>query len=147
VLASRAPRTALVLALGAGAALVAGGATGPTGGLTAAGPGWAAAMAAAAVPLAVGIAHLAGKLGPARAATALVIGVVALGWPALDGGARRWARPALVAERLLRQAHAAILPRAHVDPGSRPMEGLLLYGRSLGLRPDLTLAPTVGDGR
>jgi hypothetical protein len=141
VLAGRAPRVALVLVAGAAAAIAARGAGALPGGLAAAGPAWAAVLAAAAAPLAVGIAHLAGKLGPARAAAALVIAVVAVGWPALDGGPRRWTRPARVAEGLLREAHAAMAPRAQVDPGSHRMEGLLLYGRSLGLRPDLVLLP------
>ncbi len=127
VLAARVPRLALATVLAGGTALLL------------AGPG-AAALAPAAVPLAVGISHLAGKLGPARAAAALVIGVVALGWPALDGGGR-WTRPARLPERLLGEAHAGIAPRARVNPGSRPMSGLLLYGRALGLRPDVTLEP------
>jgi hypothetical protein len=96
-------------------------------------------LAVAAVPLAVGIAHLVGRLGPARGAAALVVAVVALCGPALDGGARRWTRRPRVPERLLAAAHTSIAPRQLVTPGSEPMTRLLEYGRTLGLRPDLSL--------
>jgi hypothetical protein len=140
VLATRARAAALMLATAAAAALLAG-AGGDTSRLAAASTARVVALASLVVPVGVGIAHLAGKLGPARAATALVIGVVAMGWPALDGGARRWVRPAVLPEQLLRQAHADLPPGAQVSAGSRPMDDLLRYGRALGLRPDLTLPP------
>jgi hypothetical protein len=140
LLAARAPRQALLFALAmATAALVGAGRAGSPAGFLPTGAAWAALMAPLAIPLAAGIAHLASKLGGARAAAAMVIAVVALVWPVLDGGARRWARPAILPERLLRVVHAATGPRAEVNPGSRAMEDLLDYGRALGLRPDLTL--------
>ena len=113
--------------------------------------GWAVLLAAAGLPLAVGVVHLGSKLGGARVPAAVVVAVVALTTPALDGGHRRWQRTSTcrVTERLLVEAQAGLSPRAVVDPGSPVMSSLFSYGRSLGLRPDLQLvrrvaAPAVG---
>jgi hypothetical protein len=109
---------------------------------TAAASAFAVLLGVAAVPLAVGIVHLVGRLGPARGAAAAVVAVVALCAPALDGGGHRWTRRPRVPERLLATAHATIAPRQLVDPGSDPMAHLLRYGATLGLRPDLTFTLT-----
>jgi hypothetical protein len=134
LLGARAPRQALVLLLAASLALVVG-----AGGEGRTAAAWAAALATLAVPLSVGIAHLAGTLGPARGAAALVIAVVALGWPALDGGARRWDRPVDALDRVLHQARTAG-PRAQLQPDSAASAELLRYAQALGIRPDLRLA-------
>jgi hypothetical protein len=102
---------------------------------------WALLLAIAAVPVGAGIAQMASKLGPARTASAAVIAVVALAWPALDGGARRWRRDARMPEGLLEQALARLGPAAEADPGSAEMRSLIEYGRALGVRPDVRLSP------
>jgi hypothetical protein len=102
-----------------------------------------AALGAAAVPLAVGLAHLAGKLGRARVAAVAALAVMALVVTALDGGASRWHRQADVrlASRLLESALDAVPPRGTVHPGSPQMEGLFHHARLIGLRPDVDLQP------
>jgi hypothetical protein len=97
------------------------------------------AAAATVAPLAVGIAHLAAKLGRARLAAATAIAVMALVSPALDGGAWRWRRDVRLPARLLTRALDAVPLRAAVDPGTPEMAGLFHYAAALGLRPDLTV--------
>jgi hypothetical protein len=144
VLASRKRLSAALLAFAGASALIL--AAGRWWGPGATATAWVAALATAAVPLSAGIDHLAARLHRARTAAALVIAVIALVWPVADGGARRWMRAARLPERLLLQAHAGIGPGHQVDPGGAPMDGLLRYGRSLGLRPDLAL-PAAGPRR
>jgi hypothetical protein len=98
------------------------------------------AAAAATAPLALGIAHVAAKLGRARLAAATAIAVMALVSPALDGGAHRWSRDTRLPARLLARALDDVPLRAAVDPGTPEMDGLFHYAASLGLRPDLTIA-------
>jgi hypothetical protein len=135
----RAPFTAaLVVATGSLCLLVA---TAGAGGdrVEHTGAPWALLLAATALPISAGIAQMAGKLGPARVATAAVIAVIAAAWPALDGGGWRWRRDVRLPERLLEQAQAPLAPRAGVDPGSPRMGALFDYGAALGLRPDLQI--------
>jgi hypothetical protein len=139
VLAARARRSAGLLAFAAATALLISASS-----WWGAGPAATArvvALAALAVPLSAGIDHLATRLGLARAATALVVAAIAVVWPALDGGAGRWTRPARLPERLLAEAHGRIPPARQADPGGAPMRGLFDYGQALGLRPDLALRP------
>jgi len=135
VLILRAPLVAgLVMASAVLAMAVhAGGAAGPAA--------WVALVALLGLPLALGVSHLASKLGRARAATATVVAVLALVSPALDGGGRRFRRSTPLPEALLREAHAELGPRLRVDAGSTTMSGLLRYGQALGLRPDLQISP------
>ena len=139
-LTRRAPVAAGLTLLSAGSAM----AVYVSGGSRPAGAGaasWAMLLAATTVPLALGVAHLAGKLGQARAATATVVAIMALVSPALDGGSRRFTRPVALSEGLLREAHAELAPAMHiVDPGSATMRSLFHYGQSLGLRPDLAIS-------
>jgi hypothetical protein len=105
--------------------------------LSGAGVRLAAAMAVA--PLAVGIAHLAHKLGRARLAAATALAVMAVVSPALDGASALWSRDARLPAHLLGRALAEVPLRAQVDPGSPEMAGLFHYAASLGLRPDIQL--------
>jgi hypothetical protein len=140
VLLLRAPLAcALVLVSLAPGLLLAVGETREPGRMEVAGAAIALLVAAASVPLSVGIAYMAGKLGPARAAAAAVLAVTALAWPILEGGGRRWSRDGRVPARLLEHALAGAPPRSVVDPGTPEMAALLGYARALGLRPDLTI--------
>ena len=103
---------------------------------------WVVLLGALALPMAAGVAEVAASLGPARAAAALVVAVVALVGPALDGGSRRWPSGPPLPQRLLVEAHASLPPASGVDPGSQPMLRLLELGAALGLRPDLEVAAT-----
>jgi hypothetical protein len=134
VLTLRAPRCALAVLVSALAAL--GISAGPGGDGSAS--AWAALLAVAGVPLAVGIVHLSSKLGAARVPAAAVVAVVAMVTPALDGGDRRWRRSSALSERLLVQAQAGLPPRAAVDPGSAAMAALFGYAQAIGRRPDLS---------
>jgi hypothetical protein len=134
VLTLRAPLCALAVLASALAAL--GISAGPPD--DSASSAWAALLALAGVPLAVGIVHLASKLGAARVAAAAVVAVVAMVTPALDGGDRRWRRSSALPERLLIQAQASLPLRAAVDPGSAVMTALFGYGQATGRRPDLS---------
>jgi len=109
-------------------------------GLWLSGTGVRLAAAVAVVPLAVGIAHLAAKLGRARLAAATALAIMALVAPALDGGAARWSRDARLPAHLLARALDEVPLRAKVDPGSPQMSGLFHYAASLGLRPDISVA-------
>jgi hypothetical protein len=104
------------------------------------GTGVRLAAAAVAAPLAVGIVHLARKLGRARLAAATAIAVMAVVSPALDGGSFRWTRDGRLPARLLARALVDVPLRARVDPGTPEMSGLFHYAASLGLRPDITVA-------
>ena len=142
VVAARAPfACALVAASAAGALLLVAAEVTAGGRVEHGGAAWAVLLASAVIPLGAGITHMASKLGPARAASAVVIAVVALVWPVLDGGARRWRRDVQLPERLLEQALSPQAPRAAVDPGTAEMDGLFGYGTALGARPDLVLLP------
>lgn len=99
------------------------------------------AIAVTCVFSAVGLLHLAAKLGRARAAATLTLAVMVLLSPALDGGVGRWSRRAGLPMRLLDHALARAEPRAVVDPGSPEMDGLFRLARALGLRPDIELRP------
>jgi Protein of unknown function (DUF2723) len=131
----RAPLPALVVA-GAAAA-----------GLWISGDAVTLAMAAAAAPLAVGIAAVAGRFGRAHLATAAAVAVMAVASVALDGGAARWRRDPRVAARLLERALEQSPLRARIDPGSASMDGLFRYARLIGLRRDLSLDPGSGPAR
>ena len=109
--------TSAVLAM----AIHAGGGAGPTA--------WVALVALLALPLALGVSHLASKLGRARAATAMVVAVMALVSPALDGGARRFQRSTMLPEALLREAHAELGPRLRWTPAAPPCAGCWATGR------------------
>jgi len=98
------------------------------------------ALMAAAVPMSVGAAEVAARLGRARIFTAIVLAALAVVSPALDGGAARWQRDARGPERLLEHALLRAPLRASVDPGTVEMDGLFRYGAALGLRPDLEIA-------
>jgi hypothetical protein len=127
VLVSRAPLAGALLLGTAGA------------GVWLSGTGVRLAAAAVAVPLAVGIVHLARKLGPARLAAATAIAVMAVVSPALDGGSFRWTRDGRRPARLLARALHDVPLRAQVDPGTPEMSGLFRYAASVGLRPDITV--------
>jgi hypothetical protein len=103
------------------------------------GSGLRLASAAVAAPLAVGIVHLARKLGRARLATATALAVMALVSPALDGGSFRWTRDGRLPARLIGRALGDVPLRARVDPGTPEMSGLFHYAVSLGLRPDIVV--------
>ena len=103
------------------------------------GTGVRLAAAAVAALLAVGIVHLARKLGRARLAAATAIAVMAAVSPALDGGSFRWTRDGRLPARLLARALVEVPLRAKVDPGTPEMSGLFHYAASLGLRPDITV--------
>jgi hypothetical protein len=136
VLAARAPFTGALWigSIGLGALLAA---AAPTG--VARGGAFALLLvvALACVAAGVGAAYLASKLGPARLPAALVLGVVAVLPPALDGGAARWRRQGRLPARLLEAAHDRAPSGGRIDPGTPEMEALLRYGAALGLRPDL----------
>jgi hypothetical protein len=108
-------------------------------GLWLSGTGVRLAAAVAVAPLAVGLDHLARKLGRARLAAATAIAIMAVVSPALDGGALRFARDARLPGHLLGRALDEVPLRAQVDPGSAEMSGLFHYAASLGLRPDITV--------
>jgi hypothetical protein len=139
VLTLRAPLCALAVLASALTAL--GISAGPPG--DGASSAWAALLAAVGIPLAVGIVHLAGKLGAARVPAAVVVAVVAMVTPALDGGDQRWRRPSRLPERLLIEAQARLAPRSAVDPGSPIMAALFGYGQVIGRRPDLRFVRVV----
>lgn len=101
--------------------------------------GMPTALLATAIPLCAGMAELAGRLGRARFMTAVVLTALAVVSPALDGGTSRWQRDTRGNERLLEHAFLRAPLRASVDPGTPEMEGLLLYGLGLGMRPDLEI--------
>jgi hypothetical protein len=105
-----------------------------------------AALLAAALPVCAGIVHLAGRLGRARPAAAVLFAVLSLISPVLDGGSQRWVRDVRLAPRLMEHGLARAPVRAHVDPGSREMSGLFHYAEVLGWRPDLEIGaqPRVG---
>jgi hypothetical protein len=98
------------------------------------------AAAAVAAPVAVGVAHLAEKLGRARLAAATAIVVIAAVAPALDGGTERWSRDGRLPAHLLGRALGEAPLRAQVDPGTPEMSGLFHFAASLGLRPDITVS-------
>jgi hypothetical protein len=102
--------------------------------------GLPAALLAAAVPMSVGAAEVAARLGRARIVTAIVLAALAVVSPVLDGGASRWRRDVHGPERLLEHALLRSPLRASVDPGTAEMDGLFRYGAALGLRPDLEIA-------
>ena len=108
-------------------------------GLWLSGGGVRLAAAMAVGPLAVGIAHLANKLGRARLAAATALAVMAVVSPALDGGGARWSRDGRLPAHLLGRALVDVPLRAKVDPGSPEMTGLFHYATSLGLRPDIEI--------
>jgi len=99
-----------------------------------------AALLAAAVPMCAGAAAVAGRLGRARIATAIVLAALAVVSPLLDGGASRWQRDIRGPERLLEIAHQRATLRGSVDPGTAEMDGLFRYAAALGMRPDLEIA-------
>ena len=110
-------------------------------GLWLSGAGLRLAAAVAVAPLAVGLDHLARKLGRARLAAATALAIMAVVSPALDGGAFRFARDARLPGHLLGRALDEVPLRAQVDPGSAEMSGLFHYAASLGLRPDIVVRP------
>jgi hypothetical protein len=122
-------------------ALVAGQGGATNGRFVAGSSAWMVLVALSFAPLLLGLGHLAGKLGRARGGAALALAVIALVWPALDGGARRWQRDGAVPQTLLESAEARLSPAAGVVPGSPEMAALLRYGQALGRRPDLVLLP------
>ncbi len=91
----------------------------------------------AAVPMAMAIAHLAGRLGRGRAAAAAALGTMALISTALDGGASRWRRETRLPAALIDRTLARAPLRGLVDPGTPEMAALLRYAAAMGLRPDL----------
>jgi hypothetical protein len=97
------------------------------------------AAALLAAPMAVGIVHLADKLGRARLAAATALAVMAAIAPALDGGAARWSRDVRLPTHLMVRALSEVPLRATVDPGTPEMAGLFHYAGALGLRPDITV--------
>ncbi len=101
--------------------------------------GMPTALLATAIPLCVGMAELAGRLGRARFMTAMVLSALTVISPAFDGGSSRWRRDTHVHERLLEHALLRAPLRASVNPGTPEMEGLIRYGAGLGLRPDLEI--------
>jgi hypothetical protein len=127
VLVARAPRAGVLVIWTAGA------------GLWLSGGGVRLAAAVAVAPLAVGIAHLANKLGRARVAAATALAIMAVVSPALDGAGARWSRDARLPAHLLGRALAEVPLRAKVDPGTPAMAGLFHYAVALGLRPDIQL--------
>ena len=95
------------------------------------------AAAAAAIPLAIGLAHVADRMGRAGVATAAALAVIAAVSPALDGGAARWSRRTRLPGALLTRALGEVpLRAAAVEPGSAQVDALFRYGRAIGLRPD-----------
>jgi len=101
-----------------------------------------AATLALAVPIAAGIAQLAGALGRGRVPAAAALSAMAALAPALDGGKARWSPDVRLPARLLERALDDLPPRASVDPGSYEMRSLFRYGAAVGLRPDITIRPT-----
>ncbi len=99
-----------------------------------------AAVLAAALPIGAGIVHLAGRLGRARPPVAMVLAVLSLISPTLDGGTQRWVRDTRRPHRLLEHGLARAPVSARVEPGSREMSGLFHYAQTLGWRPDLEIA-------
>jgi hypothetical protein len=95
------------------------------------------AAAAAAIPLAIGLGHVAERMGRAGVATAAALAVIAAVSPALDGGAARWSRRTPLPGALLTRALGEVpLRAAAVAPGSAQVDALFRYGRAIGLRPD-----------
>jgi hypothetical protein len=108
---------------------------------------WVVLSASIVIPLMLGVIRLAATLGPARGAGALCLAVVAASWPLLDGGSARFHRGPGLPEALLERAQEELEPGARVEPGSLPMSQLFRYGRALGLRPDLEIAPVPATPR
>ena len=145
VLLGRRPRwfgfgaISIVIGLGLVASEAGAGAVGPR--LVPGSAAWVVLSALIVVPLMLGVIRLAATLGPARGAGALCLAVVAASWPLLDGGSLRFRRGPGLPEALLERAQEDLEPGALVDPGSAEMSHLFRYGRALGLRPDLVIAP------
>ncbi|HEY0710468.1 MAG TPA: hypothetical protein VGG33_26930, partial [Polyangia bacterium] len=106
---------------------------------------WSVMMVSFAVPLAVGISHLSGKLGAARGGAALAIAVMVAVWPAFDGGWWRFqrSRGGAVNEAVLAGIENKLAPAVAAIPGSPAADALLRYGQAVGRRPDLLLPAVV----
>jgi hypothetical protein len=119
-------------------------------------PGAVVGPAAAALPLAiaascllaaVGLIHVAGRLGRARLAAALALAIMLVLTPAMDSVGARRARRGARPMHLLDHALARVELRAVVDPGTGEMAGLFQLARGLGLRPDIVVGKPSGQGR
>jgi hypothetical protein len=93
-------------------------------GLWLSGEGARLAMVVAVAPLAVGLSHVASKLGRARAAGVVTLAFMTIASTALDGGMLRWRTDARLPVRLASRALQDLPLRASVDPGTPEMASL-----------------------